>query len=191
MTCPHCSSQLHEGAQFCMDCGFYIHPTPGRQRDAAVMTASYATTGLRHVGAEIEPGSLVFRCIANILDSTLVIGLMVATVFAYMQTSGEDFDVANFFRAVARISLLLLLLGAAFWAGFETSRLHATPFKALFGLAVTDDDGEGLAFPHAVTRWAVSTLLGTLFPIGNFFALFTAKKQTLADLITGTVVIER
>ena len=79
----------------------------------------------------------------------------------------------------------------AFWAGFETSRLHATPGKLLFGLAVMDADGEGLAFPHAFCRWLVKSLIGTFFPIGYFFALFTAKKQTLYDLLVGTAVVER
>ncbi|MGH2632602.1 MAG: RDD family protein [Tepidiformaceae bacterium] len=174
-----------------MDCGFYIQPKPGQQREAAVMTASYATTALRAVSTEIEPGNLFLRCIANVLDSALLIGLMAAIVFVSMQARGDTFDSANFFSAAERISVLLFVLEVAFWTGFETSRLHATPFKVLFGLAVTDEAGEGLAFPHALTRCVVSTLLGTLFPIGNLFALFTAKKQTLADLITGTAVIER
>jgi len=191
MTCPHCSSQVREGAQFCMDCGFYIQPPPGRQREAAVMTASYATADLRRIGTEIEPGGLVFRFIAAMLDTALLLGLCFAIVSAFMQMRGDDFDVATFFSAAEHLSLLLFVVQIAYWAGFETSRLHATPGKLLFGLAVTDADGEGLAFPHAFCRWLVKSLVGTFFPIGYFFALFTAKKQTLYDLITGTAVIER
>ena len=191
MTCPHCSSQVRDGAQFCMDCGFYIPPPPGRQREAAVMTATFATAELRTIGAEIEPGSLMFRFIAAMLDSALLVGVCAAIVVAFMRARGDELDLQAFVAAGERLSLLLLVLQIAYWAGFETSRLHATPGKLLFGLAVTDADGEGLALPHAACRWLVKSLIGTFFPVGYFFAIFTAKKQTLYDLMVGTAVIER
>lgn len=191
MTCPHCSGRLREGAQFCVDCGFYIQPPPGRQREAAVVTASYATTGLRAAENEIEPGSLVLRFIAAVVDTVVLLGASAGLVLAFVMMHGEGVDTDAFFRAAAVLSLPVLLLQVAYWAGFETSRFRATPGKLLFGLAVTDADGEGLALPHAICRWFLKSLIGAVFPIGYLFALFTPKKQTLYDLIAGTAVIER
>jgi uncharacterized RDD family membrane protein YckC len=74
-----------------------------------------------------------------------------------------------------------------YFAFFESSKWQATPGKMLFGLIVTDKDGQringGIASVRYVTR-ITDIVIVTLLMV-----LFTQRKQTLHDVIAGTVVL--
>jgi uncharacterized RDD family membrane protein YckC len=78
-----------------------------------------------------------------------------------------------------------------YFAVQESSGWMATLGKRAMGLAVQSVDGRQLSFIQAsirwVARWASSLALG----FGYLLALFTDKRQTLHDLIAGTVVVQR
>jgi uncharacterized RDD family membrane protein YckC len=74
---------------------------------------------------------------------------------------------------------------------FESSSIRGTPGKALLGMVVVTEDGDRLNFKEAVIRMAMSFVSGMFFAIGYFMNLFTAKRQTLHDLVAHTVVIDQ
>jgi uncharacterized RDD family membrane protein YckC len=67
----------------------------------------------------------------------------------------------------------------------------ATLGKRVMGLAVQGVDGRQLSFAQASIRWAGRWASGLVLGLGYMLALFTDKRQTLHDLVAGTVVVQR
>lgn len=84
-----------------------------------------------------------------------------------------------------------LLLGLLYFPVFESSIMSATPGKALMGMAVLTEAGERLGFKKAVIRYLCRILSVMTVYIGYLMQVFTVKRQTLHDMISETVVIDR
>ncbi len=102
--------------------------------------------------------------------------------------------------------LYLTVLVPAYFAGFESSRLRATPGKLLLGLAVVDPLGERISFRRALWRVYSKTFhIGTMmsdYPIrlslvdkrnvsAVLQSMFLPLVQPRIDEMTGTYVIDR
>lgn len=72
---------------------------------------------------------------------------------------------------------------------FESSRLQATPGKALLGLKVETLTGERLRFRDALIRYLITFVSSAILLIGYLMVFFTDKKQTLHDKVANSVVI--
>ncbi len=72
---------------------------------------------------------------------------------------------------------------------FEASAAQATIGKQLMGIQVSDLNGRRISFRAAVVRFFMKFVSSVLFFLGYLIAVFTAKKQTLHDLVADTVVI--
>ncbi|MCC2680043.1 MAG: hypothetical protein K0R29_2619 [Pseudobdellovibrio sp.] len=86
---------------------------------------------------------------------------------------------------------LSILLQLCYYPIFESSRLNATPGKAILGIAVVSESGETLTFKAAVIRLACRYLSIATCYIGYIMQLFTKKRQTLHDILSEAVVIDR
>ncbi|MBI2767744.1 MAG: RDD family protein [Chloroflexi bacterium] len=189
MTCPYCAASVRAGGQFCMSCGAFIPAERGHAREAAVVTAAHSTTAL--AAPDLEPAGLVPRLIANVLDTLLLVAFNLALFAAVLSLQGRGIGAEPVLTVARSFAVPTLAIGALYFAGFESSNWRATPAKRLFGMAVTDEDGDQLGLLHALGRYAAKSLTIALFPIGIWFAPFTARRQTLYDKLVGTVVIER
>lgn len=78
-----------------------------------------------------------------------------------------------------------------YFATQESSGWMGTLGKRVMGLAVQGVDGRQLGFGRASLRWAGRWLSGLAFGLGYALALFNDKRQTLHDLLAGTVVVTR
>ncbi|PRP94756.1 RDD family protein [Enhygromyxa salina] len=78
-----------------------------------------------------------------------------------------------------------------YFAVQESSGWMATLGKRAMGLAVQGVDGRQLSFTQASIRWVGRWVSGLALGCGYLLALFTDKRQTLHDLIAGTVVVQR
>jgi uncharacterized RDD family membrane protein YckC len=85
--------------------------------------------------------------------------------------------------------IIKLVIGLAYFAGFEASALRATPGKLLAGLRVTDMAGERISFTRAVARSLVKVLSAATAGLGYALAGFTRHHQALHDLIASTLVV--
>lgn len=74
---------------------------------------------------------------------------------------------------------------------FEASPLMGTPGKAMMGMVVVSESGARLTVKQAFIRYFCSILSGFVLFIGYFMNLFTAKRQTLHDIIAESVVINQ
>ena len=82
-----------------------------------------------------------------------------------------------------------VVVGFLYKPFFESSAALGTPGKVFMGLQVTDLEGNRLTFKTSLIRYIGSILSGAILCLGHLFNLFTAKRQTLHDMIANTVVI--
>ena len=83
-----------------------------------------------------------------------------------------------------------LVLGLIYKPVFEASPLKGTPGKAMMGMMVVSESGERLTIKQSYIRYFVSILSGFVLCIGYLMNLFTAKRQTLHDMIAECVVVK-
>jgi uncharacterized RDD family membrane protein YckC len=87
------------------------------------------------------------------------------------------------------LNLLLILFGIAYFVGFESSNMQATPGKRALGLMVIDYRGRKISVPRAIGRYFAKILSGLILLIGYIMVAFTDRKQGLHDVIASTLVI--
>ena len=83
-------------------------------------------------------------------------------------------------------SIVLVLL---YKPVFESSPLQGTPGKAMMGMMVFPINGGRVTFKQALIRYAVSIISGMILCVGYLMNLFTAKRQTLHDMVSETIVV--
>lgn len=84
-----------------------------------------------------------------------------------------------------------LILGLFYKPVFEASALKGTPGKAMLGMVVISEAGDRLTLKQAYIRYFCSILSGFVLGIGYIMNLFTAKRQTLHDMISESIVINQ
>ncbi len=84
-----------------------------------------------------------------------------------------------------------IILGLIYKPVFEASALKGTPGKAMMGMVVLSESGERLTLKQAYIRYFCSILSGLVLCIGYLMNLFTAKRQTLHDMIAESVVVNQ
>lgn len=114
---------------------------------------------------------------------------LVAVLVAACWTTGLVFGLMTLGLGMPLLGLLPLV-PLAYHTLFLASPLSATPGQALFGLRVRRNDDMG---PPSFAQAVVSTLIFylTLATSGLLLlvALFTVRKRTLHDLLSGLVVV--
>lgn len=66
---------------------------------------------------------------------------------------------------------------------------HSTFGQRALGIMVIKKDGAEFGFGTSLLRYLISIISSVIFKIGYAVALFTKDKQTLHDLIAGTIVV--
>lgn len=87
---------------------------------------------------------------------------------------------------------LTMLLTFIYNVVFNCSSLCATPGKAILGIAIVDEKTQSqITFKQSIIRFLSSFLSGLVLFLGYLIQPFTAKRQTLHDMITETTVIRK
>jgi ABC-type transport system involved in multi-copper enzyme maturation permease subunit/uncharacterized RDD family membrane protein YckC len=118
-------------------------------------------------------------------------GVVTAVLAADAEDLSEDAVVALVWSRLVRALWLGLLVGWAYFAGYEASAKRATPGKAALGLFVTDTVGRRATLARTSLRYLVK--LATAVPLlaGFAVAAVTRRKQGVHDLAAGTLVLRR
>jgi uncharacterized RDD family membrane protein YckC len=82
-----------------------------------------------------------------------------------------------------------LVITWLYWALMESSSKQGTLGKGLLGIVVTDAEGNRMSFRKATVRHLAKVASALPVLAGFVMAGFTAKKQGLHDLITGSRVV--
>ena len=146
----------------------------------------------------IEYAPLLKRSAAWIIDC-IIISLPLAMVYAFLSVaySGRTDLINNLEGRLELLQLKRVLLGIGvgiawlYCTLFESSLYQATPGKRTFGLVVVNTKGNRIGFGQAALRSFVKYLISNIFGIGYLIALFTQKRQSLHDLLSGCLVISK
>jgi uncharacterized RDD family membrane protein YckC len=95
----------------------------------------------------------------------------------------------HFIEIVLLYSFLKLTVLVPYFTLLESSRLQATFGKLFLGIKVVDLSGKRISFARATGRFFAKILSGQVLLIGYFMAVFSRRKQTLHDLLIGTLVV--
>jgi uncharacterized RDD family membrane protein YckC len=97
----------------------------------------------------------------------------------------------HFIEIVLLYSFLKLTVLIPYFTLLESSRLQATFGKLLLGIRIVDLSGKRISLARGVGRFFAKALSGQVLLIGYFMAAFSEKKQTLHDLLAGTLVVTK
>jgi uncharacterized RDD family membrane protein YckC len=140
-------------------------------------------------------GGFWIRVVAAIIDF-IILRIVVSPIKLIFGGLG----LAGMMTGVPHIGIGLAILGGgvtfialifASWlyeAFMESSSYQATLGKMIFGMKVTDLNGNRISFERATGRYFAKWLSKITFCIGYIMVGFTERKQGLHDLIAGTLV---
>lgn len=160
-----------------------------------------ATTGEAVVnGGEIVYAGFWKRVAAYFIDSLIVgiVGGVVAMVIGMVLGigmagvgGGSDAMGAGFIAIQLLTNLVSIGLAAAYYAGFHASSGKATLGKMAVGIKVVRSNGERITIARGIGRYFAAMLSGLILCIGYLMAAFTERKQSLHDMISDTLVVDK
>jgi uncharacterized RDD family membrane protein YckC len=179
MFCSRCGTWLADDAPTCPLCGLVLRPgavasAPGvasRQGAAIVEQVTYAGFWRRCVGLLIDVVVTYFP----IATVRVLLGLPASGSFDPLLPSAWW------------AALTELLIDWLYASILISSPWRATLGQAVMDLHVTDLDGNRISFARASARYLAQLLVTVGF--GLILQVFSARRQALHDLVSGTVVV--
>jgi len=155
------------------------------------MYVEYAGFWIRFVAAFIDGLVLALpNCLISSIFQFAILGRGFATP---PPTPGSGFAMfpftASWIAMQAGITITGWTIGWLYYGLMESSRWQATLGKRAVGVMVTDLYGRRISFARASGRYFASIISGLTLSIGYIIGAFTERKQTLHDMIAGTVPI--
>jgi uncharacterized RDD family membrane protein YckC len=126
------------------------------------------------------------RVVAYIIDFVILAIVQIPLAMVFGVSMFETTDTGISYSATDFVSLLI---GVAYFAGFEGSEKQATPGKMAMGLVVTNQRGGRISFARAVGRYFAKILSAIILLIGFIMVAFTERKQGLHDMLAQTLVV--
>jgi uncharacterized RDD family membrane protein YckC len=143
--------------------------------------------------AGMRYGGFWIRVVAAIID-TIILRVVVAPIhiiFGGLGLAGMMAGLPHVPLAIlgGGVTFIALLFGSWLYEAFmESSSYQATLGKMIFGLKVTDLNGNRISFERATGRHFAKWLSAAILGIGYLMVGFTERKQGLHDLLAGTLV---
>ncbi len=131
-------------------------------------------------------GGFWLRLVGYIIDA-IILGVAQYVIFAAFGQSMFDPDPETPFGIANFVSIIV---GLAYFVGFESSNMQGTPGKRALGLIVTDIDGHRITPLRAAGRYFAKILSALILLIGFIMVAFTERKQGLHDIICSTLVLK-
>ena len=138
-------------------------------------------------------GGFWIRVVAALIDAVIlrVVVAPVGVIFGGLGIAGTMSGLPHHGLAIlgGGVTFILLLFGSWLYEAFmESSSYQATLGKMIFGMKVTDLNGNRISFERATGRHFAKWLSGMILGIGYMMVGFTERKQGLHDLLAGTLV---
>jgi uncharacterized RDD family membrane protein YckC len=141
----------------------------------------------------VQYGGFWIRVVAAIVDAIIlrVVVAPVSFIFGGLGMAGMMGGLPH--RGLEMlgggVTIILLIFGSWLYEAFmESSSYQATLGKMIFGMKVTDLNGNRISFERATGRHFAKWLSGMILGIGYLMVGFTARKQGLHDILAGTLV---
>jgi uncharacterized RDD family membrane protein YckC/Tfp pilus assembly major pilin PilA len=175
MNCARCGTANAEAASFCSQCGGSLTGAPGAP---GASQAIYSGFWLRF-------GAFV---IDQVILTAAYFVLVLVFAFGLIGLGGKP-QIAESIGLALGIWIVAIVGPWLYDALLESSPKQATVGKIACGIKVTDLNGERISFGRATGRHFAEWITGFTMLIGYVMAAFTRRRQTLHDLIAGTVVV--
>ncbi len=196
--CNKCGIANAPGAQFCGNCGAPMNPAAVAGPAAAAATAPAQAAAYPPsypvVGAGVRYGGFWIRVVAAIIDA-IIVRVVISPItimfggMSWLAGMGGGLPHLGVALLGGGISLLAVLAGGWLYEAFlESSSYQATLGKMIFGMKVTDLQGNRISFARATGRHFAKILSGMILCIGFIMVGFTERKQGLHDMLAGTLV---
>lgn len=156
---------------------YYSPPVPESYRQENIYPGSDRNLQKPSAPGGLEYANFGLRFVAFLIDNVI---LFVGNLFLLGILGASSFT-----------SLVQLAASWVYFAYFESSQYQGTPGKIIFGLTVTDLDGQPLDFSKASLRFLAKGLGWITLTVGFWMASFTEKRQALHDQVIGTLVLEK
>jgi uncharacterized RDD family membrane protein YckC len=199
--CNKCGTLNKVGAQFCSHCGTPMSPAPGVGPATASSSPNppspYSAPAPYYQaapGAAAGYGGFWIRVVAAIIDAILlrVVVAPVGMIFGGLGLAGGMMGgIPHLGMGLlgGAVTIVLLIFGSWLYEAFlESSSYQATLGKMIFGMKVTDLNGNRISFGRATGRHFAKWISGMILCIGYIMVGFTERKQGLHDLLAGTLV---
>jgi uncharacterized RDD family membrane protein YckC len=197
MFCIRCGTHLPEDAAFCASCGAPVARPPGANPEIrmAAPVEPFAAPAVPNYGGFWRRfwSYLLDRFFLGVVFTP--VGFMVLVpLLATQSTDWTDTDlppetVSALLGAILTIAFLAFLGSWLYYALMQSSSRQATLGQLALGLRVTDVEGRRISFARASGRHFATVLTGLTLGIGYLMVLFTTRKQSLHDLVAGTLVV--
>jgi len=203
--CTQCGASNSVEARFCNRCGAALPPVPGAPPlvTSGLSPAVAASTGAIYSVAAApsfaaQYGGFWIRLVALIIDA-IIVRIVVAPVGLLLAGLGWLGGMNHGFPhrlpppalliVGGSVTVLLTIVGQWLYEAFLlSSSYQATPGKMIFGMKVTDLEGNRISFARASGRHFGKYLSAMFLCVGFILAGFTARKQALHDILAATVV---
>ena len=147
-------------------------------------------------GIPVGYGGFWRRLIAAVIDGMLLafvfVPLRVSIGFPLLFGMHDGMDSGALWSLLSAGMILNLVQAMIAWVYF--SLMHSSSRQAslgmmAMGLRIATVDGRRISFARATGRFLATWISNLTFGIGYLIMLFTERRQTLHDLIAGTVIV--
>jgi uncharacterized RDD family membrane protein YckC len=180
--CARCGTWLPDEAATCTLCGLVIRP------GAAVPAAPAPSAAARTVVVEQVAYAGFWRRFWALLIDVIVTYFPIATVRVLLglpvSGSFDPLQASAWWAAGAEV-----LIDWLYAAILISSPWRATLGQAVMDLHVTDLNGDRISFARATARFVAQILNLVTLGFGLLLQVFSARRQALHDLVSGTVVV--
>jgi uncharacterized RDD family membrane protein YckC len=145
--------------------------------------------------ASVGYGGFWIRVVAAIIDAVIVRVVVspIHLIFGGLGVAGAMSGIPHHGIGLGLlgggVTFIATVFGSWLYEAFmESSSYQATLGKMIFGMKVTDLNGNRISFERATGRHFAKWLSGIILCIGYIMVGFTERKQGLHDLLAGTLV---
>jgi uncharacterized RDD family membrane protein YckC len=121
----------------------------------------------------------------GIISSILIIPLLIQPQFFSRE---PVYQVVIFYGIYYTLAIII---GWLYFGIMTCSSKQATVGKMALGIVVTDMNGRRLSFARSSARYFATFISDLTFCIGYLMIIWTKKKQSLHDMVAGTLVVRK
>lgn len=185
MLCTKCGSSNPDQASFCRSCGNALEagaPTPSGAQTTGSTSAAAAISSNNYAGFWLRFAALFLDGIILSLIS-FPVAFIVGLLFGISGAQESN-------AMIGIVYLMLFAVSATYFTLMESSEKGATLGKRAVNIRVVDMQGNRISKGKAFARWVSHALSYITLYVGFLMQPFTAKKQALHDMVSGTVVVK-
>jgi uncharacterized RDD family membrane protein YckC len=176
---------------YCSQCGYDNPPAARNCLNCELDFKSPNHANINGTREKLVYAGFWIRFLANFLDLLLLFTfavLLLLSIAALIALTGKDSIVHNSIAAPLFYGSIILV-SIAYYVLLEGGSRRGTLGKRWLNLKVTDRIGNRLFFMRALWRLTAHLFSYLPFGLGFFIQPFTPRRQTLHDLLAGTIVV--